>query len=77
MFADELDRASEYELFETQERIRIAASHAKKRLPESPGFCDACGDPTLTPDHLFCCSECRAADEKREYLLRIQGRHHE
>lgn len=75
MFADELDRAAEYEFFETQERIRLAASQSsKKRLPVVPGLCDVCEKATETDAHLFCSPACRAEDEKHERLLSIRGR---
>lgn len=76
MYADEIDRAQEYEHFETQEKIRIA-SQIKKRVPIDPGFCDECEEVTPTDMHLFCSAACRALDEKRQRMRAIQGGHHE
>lgn len=73
MYADEMDRASEYEYLETQERIREASASKPKRLPVDPGFCDECGGETESKAHLFCSVSCRQKDEKKEKLRRIQG----
>lgn len=73
MYADPVDRAQEYEALETQERIRLAAKPLPKRLPQDPGYCDECGDPTPSQEHLFCGIECSRADEKRQRQLRLQG----
>lgn len=75
MHPDPSDRASEYEAYETAERIRLASMNVGvKRKPVDPGYCDECGDPTSLPGQLFCCVGCQHKDEQREKMQAMKGR---
>ena len=80
MFADDTERASEYEALATQDAIALAQRNAAiKRLPLIPGLCDICesdvdddGNP-LSSVHLFCSPDCRDTDAKERRLKAMRG----
>jgi len=51
----------------------VARSLKKVRTPKVPGKCDYCEEPTAGPTVLFCCAECRDADEYEAKRKRDSG----
>lgn len=72
MLPDPTDIAQEQAARFVEDKIREqleAASKQPKRLPEDPGYCDHCGEPTASPAHLFCSNKCERDDANRRYLM--------
>jgi len=74
MKPDLLDTAQEQADAFLNEAIRAASEQKAKRLPESPGFCDYCGDATQSESHLFCSLTCSKADEHERKQRALNGR---
>lgn len=72
-FADDIDRACEYEQMMTQEQIRVASTFTKRK-PIVAGLCDHCEGVTPSKEHLFCSESCRDEDAREQRLRAIRGR---